>query len=161
YFPLFHGHDDDDHLPAPAPCALCRDGKRISTTAYAGSAGGISTASPGAPSTSSAATSVSASPPTTSSQTPTTEAVAGATPKPAPPAQTPAGPPAQTPTKPVTSQKPAAVSVVVVPKSTAPPEDAGGPWRSALAFCLGGMLLHAGSRALRRQVTLRHLVRPL
>jgi hypothetical protein len=40
------------------------------------------------------------------------------------------------------------------------PHDGGVPWRSALALCMSGIALHLALRAVRRQLTLRHLARP-
>ena len=52
-------------------------------------------------------------------------------------------------------------TVVFLPQQpVAPPANGGMPWRSALALCLGGIALHLAMRAMRRQLTLRHLARP-
>lgn len=56
-----------------------------------------------------------------------------------------------------TSPKP---TVVLLPQQPAAPPTGGTPWRSALALCMGGIALHLAMRALRRQLTLRHLARP-
>ena len=56
----------------------------------------------------------------------------------------------------VAAAKPA--DLLIVPKPAAPAGSA--PWKSVLAFCMGGLALHVLVRAIRRQLTLRHLKRP-
>lgn len=66
-------------------------------------------------------------------------------------------PPAVTPSH-APSPKPTVVLLTTPP--AAPPAHGGVPWRSGLALCMGGVALHLAMRALRRQLTLRHLARP-
>ncbi|MBX3189635.1 MAG: hypothetical protein KF819_21595 [Labilithrix sp.] len=75
-------------------------------------------------------------------------------PQPDAPATTPA-PIAKAPDAP---SAPIPTAIVLAP--SAPPLDAGAPGRLALALCVSAMGLHVMMRALRRQLTLRHLTRP-
>ena len=73
------------------------------------------------------------------------------------PAALPEAPPTYVPPQ-ATTPKPSAAYVTTEP--AAPRSDGGAPWRSALALCLSGIALHLALRAVRRQLTLRHLARP-
>jgi hypothetical protein len=80
------------------------------------------------------------------------------TPAPTPQPAVAAAPTPSPVTSPVTS--PAPRPLAVVPEPAAPPADGGAPWRAALVICMGGLALHLLVRAVRRQLTLRHLARP-
>ena len=69
----------------------------------------------------------------------------------------PEAPPAYVPPQ-ATPPQPTVAFVTSQP--AAPPSDGGVPWRSAFALCMGGIALHLALRAVRRQLTLRHLARP-
>lgn len=68
-------------------------------------------------------------------------------------------PVAAQPASPKSGSKTSAVPVVLAPAS-APRGPSAPPWESVLALCIGGLGLHLAMRALRRQLTLRHLARP-
>ncbi|MDB4936543.1 MAG: hypothetical protein JWP87_3515, partial [Labilithrix sp.] len=61
---------------------------------------------------------------------------------------------------PIATPKPVITPMVLEPAAPAAPADPGAPWRAALAICAGAVALHLAFRALRRQMTLRHLARP-
>ena len=185
YFPLLHGQSEQAQKPTPPPCTVCRFDEPVATTTDNGSgvsggtsegpsggaswtpsmsSGGTSTVTPSLPEPTPA---VAAKPPVPKPTTPKSPAPASPKPKvivaaatPPPPTPPPATPTSATPTSapPSTSMRPAVV--VFVPKPAAPPADPGAPWKSMLAFCVGGLALHVLVRAIRRQLTLRHLTRP-
>ena len=178
YFPLFHGQDEVERRPMAA-CAVCRDGRPVTTASsdqssggdYGATSGGGSVGDLTTPSTSYAPSTVGpAEPPLPSPTQPllpsgTTKPLQPLPPKRVTAPALPGAVPARVATAPSPVSSPAGHSVkpaniALVLKPAAPPPDAGAPWKSMLAFCVGGLALHVVVRAIRRQLMLRHLARP-
>jgi hypothetical protein len=170
YLPLSSAHDVDDEYRELAACTMCSDSEPVATEAlprpgivYGAEQGSSLTTTEGAsdmPATGVGGgyggSAVAAGPPAPAAApkpvapaapavTSTPVAHATVTPRPHPPAGAP-------------RSEPVEVAAVAAPS----PPQVGAPWwRTVLAFCLGGLALHVLVRAARRQLTLRHLTRPL
>lgn len=179
YFPLLRGRDGE-HLPTPpaGACAVCRNGKSVTSASdegwtFGGASGGSADGTASGPSGghsgetaggtgsggsggTSGGIAVGGDPQATSA-TGATPAHAASPSAPRPTSTVDVPPPRTKTTPRVASPK---RTTVVVLQPSAPPKDAGAPWKSVLALCLGGLALHVAVRALRRQLTLRHLTRP-
>jgi uncharacterized membrane protein YgcG len=170
YFPLFRGRGEGEHPPSPPTCSVCRDGKSA-TSGMSGTSGGViggtsvevagsgGGGSGGGGGTSTAPMS-GPTPTGTTTPSPVDPATPSAAPKPTTSALVPVVPPPAVVTassKPTTSAKHATVVVMLKPAAPVPRS---APWKSVLAFCVGGLALHVLVRGIRRQLTLRHLARP-
>lgn len=164
YLPLINSRENGAQPAPPAACQACRNGKPLARSegpvdVYADGFGGTSGRrfEASAPPANGGA-SLPAVAPTHALPTyptlPAVPAVPAAAASPPKPAESPA---AAATAAPIAEPKHAVIVAVTPP---AAPVDAGTPWRSALAIGLAGVAVHALFRAVRRQLTLRHLASP-
>lgn len=159
YFPLVSGEEERRRAKAAASCKVCRDDSFGPMASESNSGAGTGSGAPGLfdsdPSKGPTAdTNPTTAPTPTPTPTPTVE------PTSQPKAPTAQVGPATTKSRRAKGGGPGRPAVVVFVSKPAPPVDTGGPWQLALSLSLAGLGLHVLVRAVRRQLTLRHLARP-